>query len=854
MIPRRAVLAALVMLASLTARRTLAQSLHRITVTVVDENGVAVPDARIVLAASDGSQALRCQTGPAGMCFFSIVGPAAIPYRARVEKENFYATQSGDLQLDRTTSVELTLAHQREVREVVDVIESPPAINPEQVQAQEQIGGVDVINLPYPVTRDYRNVLNYIPQVVNDIYGQPHITGAETYQSLVLFDGFNVTQPANGQLLLRVSTDAFRSIQVQTSRISAEYGKNSGGILQLNTASGDDHYRFATTDFIPSVQDKRGLAFDKWNPRFAISGPIRKGRAWFYDAIDGEYANRIETALPPGQDHDVYWRIGNLIKVQGNTSARNILTSSFNYNYAHDQHAGISLQTPPPSTPALTQPMYQGSLKDQYYFPSGQLLEIGFGFNRYDLNQVPSGGTGPYFANPETNGGSYYLTANTQADRWQLYSNLFLKPLDWHGNHQFKIGMDLDRLRYDFNFARQPISYLSKPQLPPSGGCTTQVFPCSRYSRFTGPSIAELHNAELSGYMQDRWLITHRLLIEAGLRYDWDEIVRDSLLSPRLAGTYVLSESGNTKLSAGIGVFHDATPLFQIAAPQSGMRIDNFYFYPQNPADCNTQPILCYTSGPITSVYSADRTGLESARYLNWSLGLEQKLPGQVYLKAEFIQKHGSNGFAYNWLNPVTLRTQGACSPCTALFELENHRDDHFDSFEINLRRVFEKGHVIMGSYIRSKSRTSQVLDFNVDTPIFSAQGPGPYAWDAPNRFLSWGFLPLMKGFDLAYSTEYRTGFPFFLVNNQQQLAPRYPGGQIPDFLRYPEYFTLNTHLEKRFRLFGFYWGLRGGFNNITNRKNYVFVNNIVDSPEFLRFSGYEGRAFTGRVRFLGRK
>ena len=77
-----------------------------------------------------------------------------------------------------------------------------------------------------------------------------------------------------------------------------------------------------------------------------------------------------------------------------------------------------------------------------------------------------------------------------------------------------------------------------------------------------------------------------------------------------------------------------------------------------------------------------------------------------------------------------------------------------------------------MGSYIRSKSHTSQVLDFNVDNPVFGTQAPGPYAWDAPNRFLSWGFLPLVKGFDFGYSMEYRTGFPFYLVNDQQQLAP----------------------------------------------------------------------------------
>lgn len=826
------------------------QTVQRITLEVVDENGVAVVGARVSVSSSDGSVSLQCWTGPAGMCALAV--PVAGAYNVHIERENYYVSATSNVHFNPTTVSQFTLARQREVREVVNVVESAPAINPEQISAQEQVSGVDIINLPYPTTRDYRTVLNYIPQVINDIYKQPHITGAETYQTLVLFDGFNVTQPANGQLLLRTSTDSFRSVNVQTSRVSAEYGKSSGGVLQLNTAIGDDHFRFAATDFIPSLQNKRGLTLDKLTPRLTLSGPISKGRAWFYDAIDGVYDNIIDTSLPAGGDHDVFWRVGNLLKVQGNLTSRNIVTSSFNVNFAHDQHVDMSLENPPASTPALDQPMYQGSLKDQYTFHSGQLLETGLGFNRYDLDEFPRG-TEAYFVNPDQTGGSYYFTAHTQADRWQIFSNLFFKPVDWHGNHQFKIGIDLDRLRYDFNFARQPISYLPAVEPLPASGCNANPSPCSRYSTFSGPSFGERHNVELSGYAQDRWLVTNRLLLEAGLRLDWDEILRDALFSPRLAATYVLSQSANTKLSGGIGVFHDATPIFLFARPQAGTRTDNFY-------DSAGIP----TAQGITSVFSINQSTLEAPRYLNWSLGLEQKLPGQVYLKAEFLQKRGTNGLAYNWMNPVDLSSGVSNYP--AQFQLENQRHDHYDSFEINLRRVFEKGHMIMGAYVRSKAQTNQVLDFNVDNPIFSTQQSGPYGWDAPNRFLSWGFLPfnflpLIHELDLGYSTEYRTGFPFYIVNNQQQFAT--PAGAptpTPYFLRFPQYFTLNTHLEKRFHAFGFWWAIRGGFDNITGRKNFGNVNNDVDatctacSNHFLTFSGFSGRAFTGRIRFLGRK
>jgi len=96
-------------------------------------------------------------------------------------------------------------------------------------------------------------------------------------------------------------------------------------------------------------------------------------------------------------------------------------------------------------------------------------------------------------------------------------------------------------------------------------------------------------------------------------------------------------------------------------------------------------------------------------------------------------------------------------------------------------RHAFPNGHMLFASYMRSNSRSNQVLDFNIDNPQFSRQQPGPYPWDSPNRFLSWGLLPIYKGFDFAYSTELRTGFPFHVVNDQIQLVEppgsrRFPG------------------------------------------------------------------------------
>ncbi len=812
------------------------------TITVTDENGVAVSSARVFLESAPLPPS-HCETDFRGRCQFPLL-PAG-QYQLRVEKEGFYALVQSGLQISPTSTIDVVISHEQEVREVVDVRESPPAIDPEQVSAQESISGLDVIDMVYPSTHDFRNVLNFIPGVVQDQNGQPHVAGAQTYQTVTLLDGFNVTQPANGQLLVRVSTDAFRSIQVEPAREPAEDGKGSGGVLSLNTGIGDDHFRFFGTDFVPSLQNKHGWRFDQFLPRFTFSGPLRKRKAWFYNAWDGEYDNLVYTALPVGSDNDHILRLGDLFKVQTNLTSRNILTTSFLMNYLHDQFAFLSPQSPQLSNPRNVESVYVGSVKDQHYFAGGQLLDAGFAYDQYNLKMTPYG-TLPYFVNESTAGGSYYLGDETHARRWQGLANLLLPSHQWLGRHDFKVGVDLDRISYDAQFARQPISFLSGDNLLNSSDeCLTVPhtgsFPCTRYSSFSAAPLHWQYNAEVSAYAEDRWSVTNRLLIEPGVRLDWDEIVRHAEIAPRLAGTYVLDQAGNTKVSAGIGLVYDATPIYLIARPYTGTRQDTFY----SVTDSTCQVNCVATTGPILTTFSANPGALVAPRFVNWSVALEKKLPAAIYLKAEFLEKRGSRGFVYDAPHAATGGN----------FVLQNTRDDHYTALQIMLRHNFRETYSVMGSYTRSSATSNQALDFNVDNPILSAQQPGPYSWDAPNRFLSWGYVPFFKlpvvhQLELAYSMETRTGFPFSLFTDQQELIGK-AGTQ-----HFPEYFSLNLQLEKRFHLLGYYLALRGGFDNITGRCDPFVVNSVIDPVGHPNptFSACQGRAFTSRIRLLGRK
>lgn len=857
--------------ASASAQRTVSERASvepgaagaKLAVTVTDENGVAIGSARVQLQSPPPAVPLRCGTDFAGRCEFTNL--ASGTYELRVEKNGYYVLVQPNVQVPVTANLDVTLTHQQEAREVVNVVESAPAIELAQVSSKEELTGAEIIDIPYPGANDYRNALLFIPGVTPDAFGQAHVAGAETYQTLLLLDGFNVTQPTNGQLTIQTGIDSFRSIAVTPSREPAEFGKGSGGVLGLNTRMGNDRYRFITTDFIPVPEDVKGITLGSWTPIYTMSGPIRKGKMWFIDALDGEFDNNITKQLPAGADSDHVWRVDNLAKVQSNLTNRNIVTASFLSNYYHDPNDGLSVLQPQPSTASDAETAYLGSLKDQYYFRGGALLETGIGVSQYSVALTPHGDS-PYIQMTLGASGNYYLHQNTLARRTQGLANLYLPPHQWHGRHDIKMGADLDRLNYDAEFLRQPISFLQAnqpmagqmPQPCPTDANGLPIVPsivCSRYSVFSSGNYSTIYNAEASAYLEDRWLVTNRLLIEPGLRFDWDEIVRTPLVSPRLAGTYTLDDESNTKLSAGIGIIYDVTTLGVIHQPLEGQRVDYFFDANGCPQEVNGTTVPCENLPPgtaepapipVPTTFSANRNTLAAPRYVNWSLGFEKKLPAAVFLKLEFLEKRGVHGFAYN-------TTNGAVD---GNFALGNKRDDRYDAFTISLRHRFRQHYEIFGAYTRSSSRTNQVFDFSLDFPLLSQQLPGPYPWDTPNRIVGYGVLPFFElpvvhKFDVVYSFEARSGLPFLATTDQGEVAP----GTNPDTYRLPTYYSINLQFEKRVHLFGRYWAVRGGFDNITNHANAALSNGIIDaSHPFPTFIDNNGRALDARIRYLGRQ
>src|SRR6185437_2034768 len=68
------------------------------------------------------------------------------------------------------------------------------------------------------------------------------------------------------------------------------------------------------------------------------------------------------------------------------------------------------------------------------------------------------------------------------------------------------------------------------------------------------------------------------LTLEAGLRAEWNEVVRDLELGPRLAAAWAPRRLADTKFSLGWGVYHDAISLATITRQQDQESLSTFYF------------------------------------------------------------------------------------------------------------------------------------------------------------------------------------------------------------------------------------------------------------------------------------
>jgi len=727
-----------------------------------------------------------------------------------LSKPGYFRIESAVLELNPgPNGSDFTLNHETELSQKVDVRSGPVQIDPNTTSHQETLVQHEVLNTPVPSSHDLQQSLFTMPNVLQDTNGRIHIAGARQGQTEILLDGFEINDPANGTFTPRLNVDAVQSATVETGGYGAQYAHGGAGIVVLDTQTGDDKWRFGATNFIPLVSFREGTHFANWFPRTTISGPIKKGRAWFSMASTVQHSYSVVNELPEGQNTATSWAGDNLLRGQVNITPRNILQASFLYNRSSEPQFGLGPLTPLSTTTDHNARRYFVSAKDQLWI-GHTLFEIGAAADSTWSRTNPLG-TATYVVTPSIVSGNYFQASKQQSRRIQFVGDANSGTKKFLGTHTFSAGWNVDDLTFSQNARRSEIDFERE-----DGSLAEQA-------TFSGQAVFRISNTQAGGYAQDLWRPIKQIVLSIGIRADWDRLIQDTLVQPRFAMNWVPLGDGRMKFTVAWGEHYQPVNLTLFGQGYDQRRTDLFF----DPT--GTIP----TGSPIVSSFIIPQAGLTQQRSYNTTIEFEERILKKTFVGAAYILRDGRDGLAWETL------PSGA-------FILRNNREDRFESGEVFLRHVFNENAEVFVNYVRSSATSTEVLDPTVTSLFLSPQQSGRLLWDAPNRFISRGWAPLPKWELLgSYFMEYHTGFPYSVVNDQEQLV----GGANTS--RFPTYFSLNLGVEKQFKFRKRVWAIRVSSNNITGHNNPIAVVNNIDAPDFQTFSGGHNRTFTARLRLV---
>src|SRR6267143_6796836 len=232
-----------------------------VTGSVTDASGGAVADAQVTLTNQGTSEKRTQSTGSDGL--YTFVNLFAGKYKVDAEKTGFKRTSRTDIvvEVQQTSRIDLTM-QVGAVNQVVEVTGETPLLQPETSSLGEVVEQRQTDELPL----NGRNIFNLAfvaPSVVpqGNSYGTPvgknpfdfgnfQVGGSFGNQSAEYLDG----QPLNiGYInlpLIIPTQDSIAEFKVQYNNLGPEWGKFSGGVINLSTRSGGNEWHGSAYEFL----------------------------------------------------------------------------------------------------------------------------------------------------------------------------------------------------------------------------------------------------------------------------------------------------------------------------------------------------------------------------------------------------------------------------------------------------------------------------------------------------------------------------------------------------------------------------------------------------------------------------
>jgi hypothetical protein len=306
-------LALVVLLA--TPNALLAQTMFgRISGTVTDPSGAAVPGAKVAITNTD-TQAARAETTD-NRGFYVAENLPIGPYSVSVDHPGFKRGQRTGLFLaaDGRDTADFTLQVGDASQTVGVSAPSAEVLNTVSGEVAHVIDQQQIDNLALN-GRNYMELLSLVP---GSIITNPDsfsvstslsatnqaVNGHRTNGNNMTVDGLgNLDGGANGSLINNVSPDFTQEVKIQTSNFSAEYGRSSGVAFNLVTKNGTNQFHGAAFDYFRNdALDARNyfspnnteLRFNDFG--YNVGGPIKKNKLFLFG---GEEWKRLRQQSAP---------------------------------------------------------------------------------------------------------------------------------------------------------------------------------------------------------------------------------------------------------------------------------------------------------------------------------------------------------------------------------------------------------------------------------------------------------------------------------------------------------------------------------------------------------------------------
>lgn len=207
--------------------------------TVRLEDGTAVPGV-LVTAASPSQQGSRTtSTTETGQWILRNLAPGQ--YTVTFELEGMATVQSSaSVELGQETPVNVRMGIEAQAETIVVSGELPSVLASSEVSTTYDFDAVN--NLP--IGREPDDIASLSPGLTTNTpnSGQVTISGAFAYDNIFLIDGVDANDNLFGTSSQVYIEDAIADVQVLTSGISAEYGRFSGGVVNVITKSGGNEF------------------------------------------------------------------------------------------------------------------------------------------------------------------------------------------------------------------------------------------------------------------------------------------------------------------------------------------------------------------------------------------------------------------------------------------------------------------------------------------------------------------------------------------------------------------------------------------------------------------------------------